>query len=224
MLKINYIEFFKSLAANNHKEWLDTHKTTYEQEVKKPFHELTQAVIDRLKKINPHFDIPAKDAVFRINRDVRFSKDKSPYKLHMAASISTTHKKDWNNPDGIYFQISAEGVIIGGGLYMPNKEVTQAIRRAIAHQPEVFNKIISSPAFKNRLGEIQGEKNKIIPAELKDAAKYQPLIFNKQFYFWREYLGNKNITRPDLADFIVEHYFVSQPFIRFVQQAIHEYL
>jgi uncharacterized protein (TIGR02453 family) len=224
MLTINYIEFFKQLAANNHKEWFDTHKKTYEQDVKKPFYELTQAIIDRLKKVNPHLDIPAKDAVFRINRDVRFSKDKSPYKLHMAASISTTHKKDWNNPNGIYFQISAEGVMIGGGLYMPDKEIMHALRMAIANQSKEFNKIISTPAFKEKLGEIEGEKNKIIPAELKDAAKNQPLIYNKQFYYWREYPGKKNITRPDLADFIVEHYLVSQPFIRFVQQAIHEYL
>lgn len=224
MINSNYIKFFKNLAENNHKEWFDTHKNMYEQDVKIPFYELTQAVIDQLKKLNPYFDIPAKDAVFRINRDVRFSKDKSPYKLHMAASISTTHKKDWNNPDGIYFQISAEGVMIGGGLYMPDKEIVHALRMAIAKQTKEFNKIISTPAFKEKLSEIEGEKNKIIPAELKDAAKNQPLIYNKQFYYWREYPGKKNITRPDLADFIVEHYVVSQPFIRFVQQAIHEYL
>ncbi|MCX7744431.1 MAG: DUF2461 domain-containing protein [Flavobacteriales bacterium] len=224
MLSLKYIDFFKELSTKNNKEWFDAHKQVYENEVKKPFYELTQQVIERLKTLDPHFDIMAKDAVFRINRDVRFSKDKSPYKLHMAASISTTHKKDWNNPNGIYFQISAEGVMIGGGLYMPDKEVVQALRWAIANESKQFNKIITSPTFKEKLGKIEGEKNKIISADLKNAAKNNSLIFNKQFYYWREYRGKKNIIRSDLADFIVEHYIASLDFIRFVQQAIHEYL
>lgn len=224
MITDSYIRFFKELSANNHKDWFDAHKKTYELDVKKPFYELTQKVIDELKKINPHFDIQPKDAVFRINRDVRFSKDKSPYKLHMAASISTTHKKDWNNPDGIYFQVSPDVVMIAGGLYMPDKEVVHAIRLAIANQSDEFTKIISQKKLKQWCGEIEGEKNKIIPAEFKVAAENQPLIYNKQFYYWREYPGKKNITRTDLADFISDHYRASLPFIRFTQQAINEYL
>lgn len=223
-LTLNYIQFFKELAKNNHKDWFDAHKKTYELEVKKPFYELTQQVIEQLKKINSHFDIPVKDAVFRINRDVRFSKDKSPYKLHMAASISTTHKKDWNNPDGIYFHISSEGVMIGGGLYMPDKEVIHALRLAIMNYSNDFKSIITDKKFRERLGELEGEKNKIIPAEFKLAAKKQPLIYNKQFYYWREYPGKENITRSDLADFITEHYKASLPFIQFAKQAINEYL
>ncbi len=223
-LTLKYIEFFIELAKNNHKDWFDAHKKTYEQEVKKPFYELTQQVIEQLKKINPHFDIAVKDAVFRINRDVRFSKDKSPYKLHMAAYLSTTHKKDWNNPDGIYFQVSPEGVMVGGGLYMPNKEVIHAIRLAMMNHPNDFNKIITQKKFRKWLGEIEGKKNKIIPPEFKVAAQKQPLIYNNQFYYWKEYPGNKNITRADLAEFITEHYNVSLPFIYFAKQAINEYL
>lgn len=216
----SYIKFFKELSVHNHKDWFDLNRQRYEEEVKVPFYLLVENVIQQLKEVNESFDQPVKNAVFRINKDVRFSKDKSPYKLHMAASVSTTHKKDWNNPDGIYFQLSAEGLMIGGGLYMPDKEAIHLIREAMKENATKFKKIIETPGFKKNIGEIHGEKNKLIPPDFKIAAIENSLIYNKQFYFWKEYWGEKYVTMINLDQFIVEHYLESLPFIKFLSNAL----
>ena len=90
----DFIDFFKELAANNKKEWFDFNRKRYEKSVKQPFAEFVQEMIDRIRADDPKVDISTKDAIFRINRDVRFSKDKTPYKTHMAAIVSARGKKD----------------------------------------------------------------------------------------------------------------------------------
>lgn len=217
----SYIQFFKELSVHNHKDWFDLNRQRYEEEVKAPFYLLVENVIQQLKEVNESFDQPVKNTVFRINKDVRFSKDKSPYKLHMAASVSTTHKKDWNNPDGIYFQLSAEGLMIGGGLYMPDKLSIQLIREAMKEHSLKFIKLIENPGFKKKIGEIHGEQNKLLPLEFKNAALENPLIYNKQFYFWKEYWGEKYVTMKNPDQFIVEHYLESLPFIKFLSNALN---
>ena len=78
----DYLDFFIELAANNHKDWFDLNRKRYEASVKKPFAQFTQALIDRIAVTNPSFQhVLAKDCIFRINRDIRFSADKTPYKL-----------------------------------------------------------------------------------------------------------------------------------------------
>lgn len=83
----NFLKFFKSLNKNNHKEWFDKNKSTYEASVKKPFEKLVADLIFKMQKLHPGFQCEVKDAVFRINRDIRFSKDKTPYKTNVSAVI-----------------------------------------------------------------------------------------------------------------------------------------
>ena len=83
-----YNSFFKQLTANNSTEWFNANKKKYEQHVKEPFHQLVQEVIDRMKKIDPGIKMEPKESVYRLNRDVRFSNDKNPYKTFMAAVVS----------------------------------------------------------------------------------------------------------------------------------------
>ena len=90
----DYLEFFKELAGNNHKEWFDIHRKRYEQSVKIPMQVFVKDLILALKRIDKEIQIEPKDAIFRINRDIRFSKDKSPYKLQSSAIISKYGKKD----------------------------------------------------------------------------------------------------------------------------------
>ena len=99
----DYLEFFKELAANNHKEWFDANRKRYETSVKEPFKAFTQHLIDELAKKEPVFkDLKASDCIFRINRDIRFSKDKTPYKTMCSAVISPNGKKS-SSIHGIYF-------------------------------------------------------------------------------------------------------------------------
>jgi len=101
--------FFKGLAANNNREWFLDHKKTYEKEIKQPFQQL---VLDLLEKTSSK--APLKDCLFRINRDTRFSKDKTPYKLHLGAVISDGGRKDMQIP-GYYLHLGIGDTHIGGG-------------------------------------------------------------------------------------------------------------
>lgn len=216
----DYIDFFIELSRNNHKDWFDANRKRYETIVKKPFYAFVDAVIGELKKTDRSISMTAKDAVFRINKDIRFSADKSPYKLHMAASISNTHKKDFQNP-GIYFQFSAEGIFIASGIYQPDKPTLESIRNHIAHHLQKFDKLLKDKDFKKYFhGEIQGEKNKIVPKDLKEAAGKQPYIYNKQFYYASEYDAPEKIFDKKLLQLIVQHYHAAEPMNKFLKEAL----
>src|SRR5690606_15344096 len=159
-------------------------------------------VIAEMKKTDKSISMTAKDAVFRINKDIRFSKDKSPYKLHMAAAISNTHKKDFQNP-GIYFQFSPESIFIASCIDEPDKPTLEKIRAHLAAHPAKFSKLLKEKDFVKYFGGvIQGEKNKVIPKELKEAAEKQPYILNKQFYYMAEYKKPEKILDKKILPLI----------------------
>lgn len=209
-----FILFFKELAANNDRDWFAANKKRYETVVKKPMEVFVADVIKALVKLDKNLAIEPKDAIFRINRDIRFSKDKSPYKLNASAAISRNGRKDMEYP-GIYIELGPEKLALAGGIYMPSKETLGNMRAAIAKNPTAFNKIVEGSDFEKHCGKIQGETNKIIPAEFREAAEKCKLIYNKQFYYWKE-LSPTLITGDKLMDKIVETYKASQPLNKFI--------
>ena len=94
----DFIDFFQELSANNHREWFHANKKRYEQQVKVPFQSFVQLMIDRVQEVDRNVVLTPKDAIFRINRDIRFSADKTPYKTNVSAIISSGGKKDKNDP------------------------------------------------------------------------------------------------------------------------------
>ncbi|HBH05656.1 MAG TPA: hypothetical protein DDX92_03525 [Flavobacteriales bacterium] len=210
----DFIEFFKELAANNNKDWFDVNRKRYENNVKKPFYRFVEDTISALKKEDSDFDLDLKRAVFRINRDIRFSKDKSPYKLHMATALINGGKKNMHTA-GMYLQSSPENFRIYQGLYMPEKSRIYEVRERIAAQPRRWKKIISSAEFVENYGEVQGEKNKIIPKEFKSAAEKEPFIFNKQWYIYTD-LAPETILREDILDFVMEKNRIARDFNAFL--------
>lgn len=216
-----YCDFFKELAANNEKDWFHANKKRYEKDVKAPFTQLVKDVIEKMKKIDPEIDIEPKEAIFRINRDIRFSKDKSPYKTYMAAVVSRGGRKDTTVP-GVYFHVEADEMWIGGGCYSPEKDLLHKIRSAVAADPKRVKKITEAKKFQETYGGIQGEKNKILPKEFKDAAEDMPLLYNKSFHYMANYKGQKNITRDDLAGFIVDHYKAAEGWNTFLMEVQQE--
>jgi uncharacterized protein (TIGR02453 family) len=118
----NYRQFFMDLAPNNNAEWFNTNRKRYEKDVKVPFNNLVNALIEKLAVIDSNLKgIKASDCIFRINRDIRFSKDKTPYKLQMSAAIAPGGKKNMTYP-GFYFEATPEGINIYGGVYMAEKK------------------------------------------------------------------------------------------------------
>lgn len=206
----DFNKFFKDLAKNNHKDWFDANRKRYEASVKEPFAAFVAEAIKRIGKHDKSVRIEPKEAIFRINRDIRFSKDKTPYKLEASAIISPAGRKDHTTP-GIYFALGPESVKFYGGCYQPEKEQLEKIRMAIMRHGKGFRKVIEAKTFKAMFGEVQGEVNKVLPAEFKEAAKKEPLVANKQFYVGAE-MPAKLVTDPKLMDHHMDHYLAMCPF------------
>ena len=212
-----FVDFFKNLAANNTKAWFDAHRNTYENEVKKPFEAFVQEMIDRIARHEPEAAIHVKEAIFRINKDIRFAKDKRPYNTHVAANISRFGRKDKAYP-GFYFQLSHTGAQIFGGAYMPERDVLDRIRVLIAKDLLGFDKILASAAFKKHFGTLQGDAVKRIPEEWKPVYVKQPLIANKQFYYQAN-LPPSVVLGQKIPDRLMEIYAAGRDLNVFLRRA-----
>ena len=160
----DFVAFFKDLGKNNHKEWFHENKKRYETSIKKPFETFVGAIITEIQKQDPALQIEPKDCILRINKDIRFSKDKTPYNLHYTAFISNGGRKDKSVP-GIFLRFSPEMVGIMGGCFGPTKEQLQKIRTTIYKNPKEFTELIENTDFVQKFGEIRGEVMKRIPKE-----------------------------------------------------------
>lgn len=217
----SFIDFFITLAPNNHKEWFDAHRKEYERNVKIPFEKFVADLILRMAEIDSQMKgLRPSDCIFRINRDVRFSNDKTPYKLQMSAIVAPGGKKTSTQP-GVYVELTPEHTGIYSGFYMPDKDQLLRIRNLIAQEPKTFNSLIESPDYLSFFpGGIQGEKNKALPAELKKAAATQSLIFNKQFY-WNHLMPPETMLQDGFMEVVNSHYRASLPLLKFLDRAVN---
>ncbi len=214
-----FLDFFIELAPNNNKEWFDINRKRYEDFVKEPFKQFVTHIISRLAENDPSFnDLEAKDCIFRINRDVRFSKDKIPYKMMVSAVVAPNGKKS-KAVNGVYFELGPEYLRIYGGVYEIDKEDLLIVREAIAKDIPKFQKAYLNPEFRKVFGEIKGDKNKIIPKNLKESATIEPLIFNKQWYFYTEFESEK-ILESTLDEIILNCYKAGRPVEEYFNELI----
>ena len=214
-ISAHFFEFFIGLAQHNRKSWFDEHRSDYEQWVKQPFHALVAAMQEQLGA--PFEAQRTSDLIFRINRDIRFSKNKEPYKLHMAAAFSPQGKKDMMHP-GFYFQIGVEQCAVYMGIYNSEPPTVDRIRRHLAaHTPELHS-IIQAPAFKKYFGAVQGEEQKRLPADLAKAAELEPLIARKQWYYAYEF-EPEDLIDADCISFLMKAYRAGKPMNDFLMRA-----
>jgi len=212
-----YLSFFKKLAANNHKDWFDENRKEYEQEVREPFKFFIGDLIKAIGTFDKEIQLEPKNAIFRINRDVRFSKDKTPYKLFNSAIISNGGRKDKAYP-GLYIELNPEKLGVYGGLFMPDTKQVYKTREYIISHAKEFTKIIEDEKFTKYYGTIKGKQHKRIPKEFREAAEKQNLLYNKQWYY-EATLSPKNILKDSLLETIVEYYKVSYNLQKFLIKA-----
>lgn len=214
----DFLQFYRDLAANNNRDWFHANKPRYEQSVKQPFEAFIALLIEQMRADDPTLDIYPKDAIFRINRDVRFSKDKSPYKLRSAAVIARGGRKDTVSP-GMYIEAGPEQLAVYGGVYMPDKEQLTAIRGHIATNLERFDKLVNDELFASVYGTLRGDRNKVLPKGLKEVAERQPLIFNKAFYFYTQ-LPAEEILQLDIIDRVLDYQRAGRPMAEFLTEPL----
>jgi len=213
-----FATFFEGLARNNHKEWFHANKSTYEKKVKGPFYAFVNEMITRIGDSDPRVRLEVKNAVFRINRDIRFSKDKSPYKNHIAAVISPSGRRCMSDP-GLYFHFSAKGATLAAGCYRPDKADLSRIRRHVVQHAAGLEAILANKALQSKWGELRGEKNKILPREFKQVAQNIPVLFNKQYYIMTE-LPPESLLRRDLAAHLMRHWSAARPLNDYLGDAL----
>ena len=151
------VQFLRRLTRNNNREWFQEHKTIYEEFVKRPMMELIEAMAIAFQKFAPEMIASPKVSAYRIYRDTRFSKDKSPYKTHVAAVFP---RAGLGKHEGaaFYLHIAPSELLIGGGLYMPMPEELNAVRQRIAAGSASFLKIVRNPGFRKLFDNVGGEQ------------------------------------------------------------------
>ena len=213
------LQFLEALAANNNRDWFQANKKRYEQELRDPWKAFVTEVLKRLETVHPDFQgIEAKDCIFRIHRDTRFSADKTPYKLNVSAGISSGGKK--SSEPGVYLQASPAGWVVGGGAYWLEKHELQAVREAIAAAPDEWKKRVHRGEFARVFGSPQGDRNKRLPAEFRAAAEHSPDIALKQFYYMSE-RPLSELTSDRALDGIMESVTAAEPVRTFLRKALH---
>ncbi len=213
-----FVKFLTELTKNNNRDWFNANKGRYEEVIKKPFHHFIAALLEEVFKIDKEIAIEAKEAIYRINRDIRFSKDKTPYKTNVSANIAKDGRKDMLNP-GFYLEVNAKRIALYSGVYMPETKALRNIRTFIIENKDRFEVIINDKNFKKHFVEIQGEKSKIIPKEMKEFALTQPYIYNKQFLMIEEWQSDLLLSK-DLIKTIVTSYKATRPMSQFLYEAL----
>jgi uncharacterized protein (TIGR02453 family) len=154
------LSFLKALKKNNNRTWFQAHRAEYDA-ANLAFESYVGALIDELRPTEGLGGLTAKDCIFRIYRDIRFSKDKTPYKTHMGAYIAPGGRKLMRM--GYYVQVSPGDSMIAGGLHEPEPKRLDKFRQTIARDARPFRKIIGARTFREYFGEIGGETLKTAP-------------------------------------------------------------
>jgi len=223
MLSPATIKFLKDLKKNNNREWFEKNRKQYEA-AKEDFAALVQSVITQFgKKETGIASLSAKDCIYRINRDVRFSKNKAPYKSNMAASLISGGKK--SDLAGYYFHFEPGGnSFVGGGRYMVEADQLKKIRQEIDYSWTEFSKIIHSKKFAGYYGDLQKGEGMSLSREPKGYEKTNPAIEYIKLKSWvaTAPISDSDLTSNDLAKKITTAFETLQPMITFLNRALVE--
>lgn len=218
MITAGYTDFFQELKENNSTAWFHTQKKRYEEVVKGPFLALLQDVVPTLTEWDHRILPDPKKALFRINRDIRFSKDKSPYHLILKAGFSPNGKK--SVLPGYYLGIDGHHIHVGGGLFMVQSPELKKIRTHISENTDALLSLLGSETFKQLFGALKGERAKRLDKDLLHIADKTPLIYNKQFYAMAEFPLEPFYGSEKLPQEILEHFAGIRPLNDYLNQAL----
>lgn len=213
------IAFLRRLKRNNNRPWFQKHKAEYEEYVRFPMQCFIATLARELRDEIPEMDFNPKRSIFRIYRDVRFSKNKAPYKTNIAASFQPRGAPPGIELPGLYVGIEPGEIFVGGGLYMPSGDQLKAIRASIAEHPDEFLAVVQAPRFRKRFGGILGEK--LLKAPLgfpKDHPMIEFLRF-KQFYVGVEWDDESACYSPKFAGTVASIFLDCIAFVRWLAKA-----
>ena len=218
------IQFMADLAVNNDRAWFQPRKATFEQLLKEPMAQLVAAVGDRFLARGIPLLADPRRSPFRIYRDTRFSRDKSPYKIHLAATFPWVEGADGGGEragdsphgNGGYFNFQPGEMYVGGGMWMPEKPRLDAFRRAIVEEPDGVRAALEDTAFVAWFGGVHSHETlKRIPTGLPADHPMADLFRWKDVVFGRR-LSDDEVCSPDLPDLLADGYAAALPVFRFL--------
>ena len=210
-------KFVKELSRNNNREWFHANKPRYQESVVRPMSDFIDAMATRFDKMGIRFvadSRPHGGSMFRIYRDTRFSKDKRPYKQHIACHFRHEAGKDAHAP-GFYVHLEPGAVFFGGGVWMPPNPVLEKIRNTIVENPGAWKRIISNATFKKRFGEIQGDALKRVPRGFdKDHPHLEDL--KRKSFFVVQHVDPKLALTPQFIQEVDRAFKAASPFMKYL--------
>jgi len=218
MLQPATLDFLRELKENNHKEWFEKNRSRYEA-AKTDYLAFVAATLKQLQKADPSLEgLEPKQCVFRINRDVRFSKNKAPYKSNMGASFSKGGKKI--NAAGYYFHCEPGQAFIAGGLWMPEAADLKKIRQEIDYSHDEFDAIVHNKKFVAQFGRL--ERNDVLSRPPKGYDETNPAIQHLKLksFIASAPITDEELTGKDLVKKVVAACETMKPLIYFLNRGM----
>jgi uncharacterized protein (TIGR02453 family) len=208
-------DFLNQLKKNNNRDWFNDHKESYLEQHQNTI-EFADQVLIELSKHDTIETLTGKKSLYRIYRDVRFGKDKSPYKTHWAGGFKRATKK---LRGGYYFHIEKGNAMVGGGFWSPDKEDLLRIREDIAFDAEPLRKIINSKSFKENFGTLDGEQLKTCPKGFDKEHPAVDLLRYKQFIIAKKFT-DQEVLSPDFAKKVSDTFQLMRPFFDYMSESL----
>jgi uncharacterized protein (TIGR02453 family) len=212
------MKFLRDLKKNNDREWFNPRKELFDRSLKQPTLELAGAIHQEMQKFAPEYVGDPAKCMYRIYRDTRFSKNKTPYKTHVSALF--WHKKlGKNSCASFYAGVSPEGIDVAGGLYTPEPDGLLAVRQMIAEDPDEFRATYETRKVKKLLGDLSGEALTRVPKGFSTENPAADLLKRKQYLLWTK-LDAALATTPKLLGEVVSRFEAMTPLIALLNRPL----
>jgi uncharacterized protein (TIGR02453 family) len=216
-----FFAFFRKLKANNDRGWFEANKSRFREVVQAPMSDFIAAMAPRLSRVSKEFVAdprPNGGSMFRIHRDIRFSKDKRPYKEHGACQFRHRLGRDVHAP-GFYVHLAPKEVFVGGGLWMPDPEALLKIRSTIASKTAAWKKMVNDKRFVQTFGGVEGEQLQRPPRGFDPSHPFIADIRRKSFVIGRD-SSESEARSPHFVAETAEAFATAAPFMRFLCSAL----
>lgn len=220
MFSKDSIQFLDDLKANNNRDWFLGNKNRYEV-FKKDYHKLVANFLDAMKPLDSSLEmLEVKNCTFRINRDIRFSKDKSPYKDHIGVWLSSGSKG--MNRSGYYVHIARSGSFIAGGLYCPEAEDLKKVRKEIAYFHEDLEEILKEKNFQKEFRDFDRNEVNVLKNPTRGFEKDHPAIelLKLKSFETSQKFNIEEATKEDFVPKMVKKLIVLKPLNDFINRAL----
>lgn len=219
MLHSQTLLFLRELAASNNREWFHANKKKYDV-IKDSLEVLVGELLVEVGKIEDLGATKVKDCIFRINRDIRFSKDKSPYKLHLSAAIGPGGRKSGRIDYYLHIQPGGESML-GAGMWNPTPAQLAKYRQEIDYNAAELKAIIEEPAFRAYFPEVWGESMKTAPKGYNREHPEIELLRRKQLFFMHKFT-DKEVLSDGFVKLVIEGVFILKPYCDFLNYIFFE--